>query len=360
LEANQILKVRNLRTHFKLDEGTLKAVDGVDLDVFRHKTLGVIGESGCGKSITAFSIMRTVQSPGRIVEGEIHLRRADDTITDLTALDAQGSQMRAIRGKEVAMIFQEPVASLSPVHTVGSQIMEMVLLHRTENKREAKEITLDMLDKVRLPNPSRIFNEYPHQLSGGMCQRIMIANALSCKPALLVADEPTTALDVTVQAQIMELILGLQEELGMGVLYITHDLGVIAEMADMVAVMYLGRVMEYADTRTIFANPLHPYTRRLLKAIPSLTRTESRYLENIKGNVPVPLNPPVECGFFSRCLEAEQGRCNRAIPELMQVDPGHYVRCFPVQDAKMPMQAAKVPMQDAKVTVQDAKVTVPV
>lgn len=339
LEANQILKIRNLRTHFTLHEGTLKAVDGVDLDVFQHKTLGVIGESGCGKSITAFSIMQTVQSPGKIVEGSIQLRRADGEITDIAELSPNSSTMREIRGKEIAMIFQEPVASLSPVHTVGDQIQEMVLLHRTRNKKEAKEIVLDMLDKVRMPNPARIYGEYPHQLSGGMCQRIMIAQALSCKPGLLVADEPTTALDVTVQAQIMELILGLQEEFGMGVLYITHDLGVIAEMADMVAVMYLGRIMEYADTKTIFSNPLHPYTKRLLKAIPSLARSENHYLENIKGNVPVPLNPPAECGFYSRCLIAEIGRCNHYVPELLQVEPGHMVRCFPVQDALLGVAA---------------------
>jgi oligopeptide/dipeptide ABC transporter ATP-binding protein len=253
-------------------------------------------------------------------------------VIDLTTLDPFGRTIRAIRGKEIAMIFQEPVTSLSPVHTIGDQIMEMVRLHRTRNKKEAKEIVLDMLDKVGLPNPSQRFSEYPHQLSGGMCQRCMIAQALSCNPSLLIADEPTTALDVTVQAQIIELIRSLQEEFGMSVLYITHDLGVIAEVADMVAVMYLGRIVEYADTRTIFRNPLHPYTQRLIKAIPSLTRRANTYLENIAGNVPVPLDPPDQCGFFSRCLIAREGLCDASIPPLVEIEPGHKVRCFLVEN----------------------------
>ena len=332
------MRVRDLHTHFMLDEGTLKAVDGVDFDIPRRRTLGMIGESGSGKSVTAYSVMRTVMPPGRIVQGSIDFHMHDSSMVDLTRLDPFGREMRAIRGRDIAMIFQEPVASLSPVHSVGEQIMEMVLLHRTSNKREAKEIVLDMMNKVGLPNPAQRFNEYPHQLSGGMCQRIMIAQALSCNPALLIADEPTTALDVTVQAQILDLIRGLQAEMGMSVLYITHDLGVIAEVADMVAVMYLGRIVEYADVRTIFRNPLHPYTQRLLKAIPTFTRQATEYLENIKGNVPVPLNPPRECGFYSRCLLAEQGVCDASVPPLEEVEPGHLVRCFLVdkaaQDAK--------------------------
>jgi peptide/nickel transport system ATP-binding protein len=328
LDDSLILSVRNLRTHFALDEGTLKAVDGVDFDIPTQTTLGVIGESGCGKSVTAFSIMRTILPPGKLVDGRLEFRRASGELIDLATVDAYGKTIRSIRGKEIAMIFQEPIASLSPVHTIGEQIMEMVLLHRTNNKREAKEIVLDMLDKVGLPNPSQRFGEYPHQLSGGMCQRCMIAQALSCNPSLLIADEPTTALDVTVQAQIIELIRGLQAELGMSVLYITHDLGVIAEIADTVAVMYLGRIVEFADTHTIFKNPLHPYTQRLLKAIPALTQPANSYLENIKGNVPVPLNPPQECGFYSRCLIAREGLCDRSVPPLIEVEPGHKVRCF--------------------------------
>jgi peptide/nickel transport system ATP-binding protein len=327
LDNDLILSVRNLRAYFTLDEGTLKAVDGVDFDIPRRKTLGLIGESGCGKSVTSFSIMRTLLPPGKLVSGTLEFRRADDTSIDLATLDPFGKTMRAIRGKEIAMVFQEPIASLSPVHTIGEQMMEMVLLHRTSNKKEAREIVLDMLDKVGLPNPAQRFKEYAHQLSGGMCQRCMIAQALSCNPSLLIADEPTTALDVTVQAQIIDLVRGLQEELGMSVLYITHDLGVIAEVADMVAVMYLGRIVELADTRTIFKQPLHPYTQRLLKAIPTLSQLPGSYLENIKGTVPVPLDPPEECGFYSRCLVAQDGLCNRAVPPLLEVEPGHFVRC---------------------------------
>jgi oligopeptide/dipeptide ABC transporter ATP-binding protein len=334
LDHGLILSVRNLRTYFKLDEGTLKAVDGVDFDIPQKKTLGMIGESGCGKSVTAFSVMRTVLPPGKIVDGALEFRRTNGEVIDLTTLDPFGRTIRSIRGKEIAMIFQEPMASLSPVHTIGAQIMEMVLLHRTKNKKEAKEIVLDMLDKVGLPNPAQRFSEYPHQMSGGMCQRCMIAQALSCNPSLLIADEPTTALDVTVQAQILELIHSLQEEFGMSVLYITHDLGVIAEIADLVAVMYLGRIVEFADTRTIFRNPLHPYTQRLLKAIPTLTRRTNTYLENIAGNVPVPLDPTEECGFYSRCLIAQEGLCNQTVPPLVEIEPGHKVRCFLVQNGE--------------------------
>ncbi len=334
MHNDTILRVRNLRTYFTLDEGTLKAVDGVDFDIPRRATLGLIGESGCGKSVTSASIMRTVLPPGRIVEGSLTFRREDGQEVDLTKLDPFGRQMRAIRGDEIAMIFQEPIASLSPVHPIGEQIMEMVLLHRTKNRKEAREIVLDMLNKVGLPNAPQRFGEYPHQLSGGMCQRAMIAMALSCNPSLLIADEPTTALDVTVQAQIIELIRGLQAELGMSVLYITHDLGVIAEVADMVAVMYLGRIVELADTRTLFKNPLHPYTQRLLRAIPTLTGSAGGYLENIPGNVPVPLDPPARCGFFSRCQLAREGLCDESVPPLLEVEPGHHVRCFLVPGAE--------------------------
>jgi peptide/nickel transport system ATP-binding protein len=210
----------------------------------------------------------------------------------------------------------------------------MVLLHRTKNKKEAKEITIEMLNKVGLPNPAQRYLEYPHQLSGGMCQRAMIAQALSCNPSLLIADEPTTALDVTVQAQILDLIQHLQEEFGMSVMYITHDLGVIAEIADQVAVMYLGRIVEMADTIPLFKNPLHPYTQRLLKALPNLTSKQSMRLENISGNVPVPLDPPEECGFYSRCILAKEGVCNVGVPPLVEFEPGHRVRCYLVEEAR--------------------------
>jgi oligopeptide/dipeptide ABC transporter ATP-binding protein len=331
LDQSLILSVRDLKTYFKLDEGMLKAVDGVDFDIARRQTLGIIGESGCGKSVTAYSIMGTVLPPGKVMGGSILFRTSAGEELDLAKQDPRGKKMRSIRGKEISMIFQEPITSLSPVHTIGDQIMEMILLHRTRNKKEAKEIALDMLDKVRIPNPSQRFSEYPQMLSGGMCQRVMIAQALSCNPALLIADEPTTALDVTVQAQILDLMNQLQHDLGMSMMYITHDLGVIAEISTEVAVMYLGRIVEIADTVTIFRNPSHPYTQRLMRAIPDLTSPRSERLENIKGNVPVPLNPPDECGFFSRCLLAEAGVCDQGIPPLVEVEPGHKVRCFRVK-----------------------------
>ena len=300
LEQN-ILEVQDLRTHFHTDDGTLKAVDGVDFVIPAHKTVGIIGESGSGKSVTARSIMQIIPSPGEIVSGALLFKPDSRPTVDLAKLNPRGNEIRSIRGKEISMVFQEPMTSLSPVHTVGSQIIESLLLHITNNKKEAKEIALDMIDRVGISNPSQRYDEYPHQLSGGMRQRVMIAMALSCNPKLLIADEPTTALDVTVQAQILDLMKKLQEEFGMAIMYITHDLGVIAEIADEVNVMYLGRVVERAKTREIFKNPLHPYTRRLLRSIPQLGKKSGTRLDAIRGNVPVPINLPPACGFCSRC-----------------------------------------------------------
>ena len=338
METNKVLEVNNLKTYFHLDEGTLKAVDGVDFDVRAKTTVGIIGESGCGKSVTAQSILRIVPSPGAIVAGEIWWYR-NGTGFDLTTLDAKGTEIRAIRGKEISMVFQEPMTSLSPVHTIGNQIMEAILLHRTRDKREAKEIALDMLAKVEMSNPSQRFDEYPHQLSGGMRQRAMIGMALSCNPSLLIADEPTTALDVTVQAQILGLMQQLQEQFGMAIMYITHDLGVIAEITDEVNVMYLGRIVERAKTVELFKNPLHPYMRRLLKSIPRIGRKARVRLDAIKGTVPIPLDPPRECGFRSRCEEAMAGKCDIAIPSLVAMGSGHYVRCFLFSEQKEPEDA---------------------
>ena len=323
-----VLELKDLRTHFSLDEGTLKAVDGVSLTVHQGQTLGIIGESGCGKSVTAQSVLRIVPTPGRIISGDILLHRDGEPAVDLVDLDPFGHSVRAIRGKEISMIFQEPMTSLSPVHTIGNQIEEAILLHKTRDKKEAHSLAVDMLDKVGLPNPSQRINEYPHQLSGGLRQRAMIAMALSCNPKLLIADEPTTALDVTVQAQILELMAQLQEEFGMAILYITHDLGVIAEIADDVAVMYLGRVVEHAVTKELFRNPLHPYTRLLLKSIPRMGKGAKQRLEAIEGTVPIPLDPPRICGFFSRCPDAIAGTCDREVPGLVEVSPGHSVRCY--------------------------------
>ena len=278
-EDQLLLEVKNLRTYFFLGEGTVRAVDGADFGIGRGHTLGVVGESGCGKSVTALSVLRIVPSPGRIVEGEIlfhRLLRGDGSsvtqVVDLTALNPRGSEIRSIRGAEIAMVFQEPMTSLSPVHTIGNQIMEGITLHQEVSKAEARERALGMLARVGMPQPSQTIDSYPHQLSGGMRQRGMIAMALSCNPSLLIADEPTTALDVTTEAQILELMRDLQQELGMAIMYITHDLGVIAEMAEEVVVMYLGKVVERADVDSLFYDPQHPYTRALLKSIPRIGR----------------------------------------------------------------------------------------
>ncbi|MXX51218.1 MAG: ABC transporter ATP-binding protein [Chloroflexi bacterium] len=325
--ARNILEVRDLRTYFKLPEGTLKAVDGVDFAIAPRQTVGIIGESGSGKSVTAQSILRIVPTPGYIQSGQILLSRPDGSETDLCQLVPRSRKIRAIRGAEISMVFQEPMTSLSPVHTIGAQIVEVIRLHVTRDKVKAKGMALDMINRVGISNPRQRFDEYPHQLSGGMRQRAMIAMALSCSPSLLIADEPTTALDVTVQAQILELMKALQDEFGMAIMYITHDLGVIAEIADEVNVMYLGRVVERAATRELFKHPLHPYTQRLLKSIPRLGG-RGRRLEAIRGNVPVPLNPPAQCGFCSRCDEFMAGACDAAVPALVDMGGNHYVRCY--------------------------------
>jgi len=324
-----VLEVSNLKTHFLLDEGILKAVDGVDFSIPKQSTMGMIGESGCGKSVTAQSVLRIVPPPGKIIGGRILLNRSSNgDFEDLAQMDARGEMIRSIRGKEISMIFQEPMTSLSPVHTIGRQIMEAILLHTTEDKKEARENALDMLARVGISNPIQRIDEYPHQLSGGMRQRAMIAMALSCGPKLLIADEPTTALDVTVQAQILALMKSLQEQFGMAMMYITHDLGVIAEIADEVNVMYLGRVVERSNAAELFSHPQHPYTQRLLKSIPKVGRKARTRLDAIKGMVPTPLNLPRRCGFFGRCPEAMQGTCDVAVPALVDAGGGHQVRCF--------------------------------
>jgi peptide/nickel transport system ATP-binding protein len=322
-----LLEVKGLQTHFHVDEGVLKAVDGVDFSINREETLGLIGESGCGKSVTAMSILRLVASPGRLKGGEILLHLDRESI-DLAQLRPSSREIRDVRGKEISMVFQEPMTSLSPVHSIGNQIRDAILLHRTDDKQEAHEIALNMLDRVGIANPTQRIEAFPHQLSGGMRQRAMIAMALSCHPKLLIADEPTTALDVTVQAQILDLIKELQAQFRMAVLYITHDLGVIAEMCHRVAVMYLGRIVEYGSVRDIFYRPLHPYTVRLLRSRPKLIKGTRERLESIKGNVPVPLDPLPQCGFHERCPEAIEDRCNTAVPGLIEQEDSHWVRCF--------------------------------
>jgi peptide/nickel transport system ATP-binding protein len=332
-----LLEIKNLKTYFFLDEGTVRAVDGADFEVKRGKTLGVVGESGCGKSVTARSILRIVPNPGKITEGQILFHRTPSTngssavaeTIDLATLDPQGDEIRDIRGGEISMVFQEPMTSLSPVHTIGNQIMEAIILHQEVTKDEARRLAVEMLDLVGMPQPSRTIDRYPHELSGGMRQRAMIAMSLSCHPSLLIADEPTTALDVTTEAQILTLMRRLQDELGMAIMFITHNLGVVAQMTDEVVVMYLGKVVERADVDTIFHNPKHPYTQALLQSIPRLGQRsrERRRLTPIRGTVPDPYTIPKGCPFHPRCSKAIRGVCDRHEPPYVEVEPGHQVRC---------------------------------
>ncbi|MBN1874144.1 MAG: ABC transporter ATP-binding protein [Anaerolineae bacterium] len=328
-----LVEVKNLKTYFYLDEGTVRAVDGAEFDIRRGETLGVVGESGCGKSVTARSILNIVAKPGKTIDGQIlyHRRTNDHTdILDLTQLPPQSDQMRAIRGAEIAMVFQEPMTSLSPVHTIGNQIMEAIILHQRTSQEEARELVIEMLDLVGMPLPERTIDQYAHELSGGMRQRAMIAMALSCHPSLLIADEPTTALDVTTEAQILKLMRSLQEELGMAIMYITHNLGVIAQMTENVVVMYMGKVVESAAVDTVFYNPQHPYTRALLQSIPRLGQTtrDRKRLASIRGMVPDPYALPRGCHFHPRCDRMMPGICDRQDPQMVEVEPGHKVRCL--------------------------------
>ncbi len=322
-----LIELKDLKVHFAIDEGLLKAVDGVDLNIYEGKTLGLVGESGCGKSVTSQALLRIVPPPGRI-EGSILFQKSEGGTEDLAALPMDGQTIRAIRGKEIAMIFQEPMASFSPLYTMGNQIMEAIKLHRTKDEAEARAIAVEMFKKVGISNPEKRLDEYPHEFSGGMRQRVMIAMALSCNPRLLIADEPTTALDVTIQAQVLELMKELQKDLGMGILFITHDLGVVAEMCDEVAVMYLGRIVEKAPVDDIYHNARHPYTQGLLRSIPRIGSNLNEKLASIDGTVPVPLGLPPMCGFHERCDRKIAGLCDRKTPPLVEREPGHLVRCF--------------------------------
>ena len=326
-----LLSVRNLKTYFQQDEGLVRAVDGVSFDMRPGVTLGVVGESGCGKSITARSILRIVDRPGRIVEGEIWFRREGAgaaAVVDLATLAPNGPEMRAIRGAEIALIFQEPMSSFSPVHSIGNQIVEAIRLHQPVDGREARDRTIEILRRVGVSSPEQRVDQLANQLSGGLRQRAMIAMALSCTPSLLIADEPTTALDVTTQTQILELMRQLQREDGMAIMLITHDLGVVAEMATDVVVMYLGRVVEQAPVDAIFHDPKHPYTRALLRSIPRIRSRTRERLTPIAGAVPHPYDRPTGCPFHPRCAEFMAGRCDRQAPALRPVGDQHAVSCF--------------------------------
>ena len=324
-----LLSVRNLQTHFAQDEGVVRAVDDASFDLLPGKTLGIVGESGCGKSVTTRSILQILERPGKIVGGEIWLNRQSQPPVDLAKLDPNGRQMRDIRGKEIALIFQEPMTSLSAHYTVGNQIGEAILVHDPKADRSAARLrTLELLRLVGIPRPERRIDEYPFQLSGGLRQRVMIAMALACDPRILIADEPTTALDVTTQAQVLDLLRSLQRERGLSVILITHDMGVIAEMADDVAVMYLGRIVERGPVAQIFHQPRHPYTRALLRSIPSILAKPRSKLETIEGSIPHPYNRPKGCPFHPRCGEAIKGRCDVDMPQLLDVDDTTAVSCF--------------------------------
>jgi|SRR4029077_2409503 oligopeptide/dipeptide ABC transporter ATP-binding protein len=316
-----LLQVQNLQTSFFTPEGEVRAVDGVSFEIGEGKTLGLVGESGCGKSVTSLSIMRLISSPpGEIVGGEIYYRGRD-------LLKLNKEEMRKIRGNEISMIFQEPMTSLNPVFTIGNQIGEAIRLHQGLGKKETRAKTIEMLRLVKIADPESRVDSYPHQLSGGMRQRVMIAMALSCNPNLLVADEPTTALDVTIQAQILELIKELQQRMGMALLLITHDLGVVAERADEVAIMYAGKIVERASAQAIFARPLHPYTVGLLNSLPGTGGKKKKRLDAIPGVVPSPLDLPSGCRFRDRCPKAA-GICAEAEPLLAEKEQGHPVACY--------------------------------
>jgi peptide/nickel transport system ATP-binding protein len=317
-----LLKVEELHTYFRTELGIVKAVNGLDFQIHKGETLGLVGESGCGKSMTAMSIMRLIPKPqGEIVKGRILFEGRD-------LLDLDDTEMRGIRGNQISMIFQEPMTSLNPVFRVGSQIVEAIRLHRKISRRQALERTIDLLSKVGLPDPARRVKEYPHQLSGGQCQRVMIAMALACNPRLLIADEPTTALDVTIQAQILGLMNDLKAGYGTSILLITHDLGVVAEMAQWVAVMYAGQIVEYAGVRDLFRRPRHPYTIGLMSSIPDLESPvpKDRMLKAIPGVVPSLLHLPSGCSFERRCTYSRD-HCMTKNPPLQEMHPGHWVRC---------------------------------
>lgn len=331
-EPAPLLSVRDLKTYFFQEEGVTKAVDGVSFDVMPGQTVGIVGESGCGKSVTSLSLLRIVDPPGRMVGGEILLRQdqeeSDGRVVDIGRLSPGSRQMRFIRGGEIGLVFQEPMSSLSPVHTIGSQLIESLRLHTNLDEKQAREKGIELLRLVGIPQPDKRIDAYTVELSGGLRQRAMIAIALACNPRLLIADEPTTALDVTTQAQILDLLRSIQERTGMSVILITHDLGVIAEMCDYVLVMYLGRVVEQGLVDDIFFDPKHPYTKALLRSIPSVHSEPKTRLPALSGSVPHPFNRPSGCPFHPRCPEFMPGKCDHDAPGLTDVGPKHRASCF--------------------------------
>ena len=335
VETNQdpILSLRDVKTYFPTDEGLVKAVDGISFDVHEGKTLGIVGESGCGKSTVGRSILQILDKPGEVVEGEILWRQAGENgagrVIDVARENPNSRTMRSIRGEEIALVFQEPMTSFSPVHTIGNQMIEMIRLHENVSKREATDRSVELLRNVGIPNPEQRVSEYSFQLSGGLRQRAMIAMALAVNPRLLIADEPTTALDVTTQAQILDLLRSLQSQYGMAVILITHNLGVIAEMADDVVVMYLGKAVESGPIDDVFHSPQHPYTQGLLRSIPSIYGTEVKRLPSIPGTIPHPFNRPSGCTFRPRCPSFMEGICDKNDPVFQPIEgTSQMVSCF--------------------------------
>ena len=327
------IEVRNLKTYFYTEDGVVRAVDGLSYRLAKGETLGLVGESGCGKSVSALSVMRLIASPGKIVEGEILLDGLD-------LLQCSEPEMREVRGNRISMIFQEPMTSLNPVFTIGNQIMEAIRVHQDVSRNEARDRTIAMIRRVKISAAETRVDEYPHQMSGGMRQRVMIAMALACNPEVLIADEPTTALDVTIQAQIMELLAELQSEFQMSILLITHNLGLVAEVSDQIAVMYASKVIEHTSTADLFASPLHPYTHGLLTSVPTLGMSREQELNVIPGQVPNPLHFPTGCRFHPRCPVAEQ-RCKEEEPLLREVKPGHWAACHFIENGRSPMKGAE-------------------
>ncbi len=323
-----LLRVEELSTHFKTRDGVIRAVDGVNFSLDEGEVLGVVGESGCGKSVMAQSVLRILPEPlGRIVGGHIHYRRAAGDTVDLAGYKAGDEELRALRGSEISMVFQEPMNSLHPIKTVGAQIIEAIMLHQETDKRTARKQAVELIDRVGIAAPARRVDDYPGQMSGGMRQRVMIAMALSCNPRLLFADEPTTALDVTIQAQIVDLMMELHEAYGMSLVVITHNMGLVARMAQRVAVMYLGRIVELTDVHSVFKRPLHPYTQGLLRSMPLRGVTKSTALEAIEGTVPSPYGRRRGCSFAPRCPHA-QPRCFTDEPPVTTTGEGHQVACW--------------------------------
>lgn len=327
MKNENIIEVKDFKVNIKTDEGIITAVRGIDFAIKKGETLGLVGESGCGKSLTSKAILG-INEKKCVSEGSMIFNSEQHGVIDLISLNPKGKEIRSIRGKEISMIFQEPMVSFSPMYTIGNQINECTRLHITKDKKKSKELSMEIMRKVGIANVEKRYNQYPHEFSGGMLQRALIAMALVCKPKLLLADEPTTALDVTIQAQILELMKELQKELGMSILFITHDLGTVAKMCDRVAVMYLGKIVETAPVHEIYQNPQHPYTKGLIGSVHKIGTKKSERLFSIEGTVPLAVNLPERCGFYDRCSERIEGVCDVKSPELTSIGNEHSISCF--------------------------------